>query len=218
MATDNAASVSGSHIRVTALDATGKFLETEKASYVTQSFISVSFTPEYEDGDEFTQKNAAGGVCVTFKAPDTLKRINLSVAICDPNPELTSLLGGGVTLGASATVEGWAAPKVGEDPTPNGVAIEVWSKAIVDGKPAATKPYWHWIFPYAKMRESGERVVQNDILATEFEGWSVGNLKFAAGPGAPAWAYPQVADRPYSYARTDSVPAATGFQTAKNSI
>ena len=218
MATDNAASVSGTHLRVTALDATGKFVEGEKASYVSQSFISVSFTPEYEDGDEFTQKNAAGGVCVTFKAADTLKRINLSVAICDPNPELSSLLGGGTTLGTGPDVKGWSSPKVGEDPTPNGVAVEVWSRAVIDGKQTGAQPYWHWIFPYAKMRESGERVVQNDILATEFEGWAVGNINFAAGPAAPAWAYPLVADRPYSYARTATVPVGIGFQSATNAV
>ena len=210
MANDNAASVAGSHIRVTKLDATGKPLTGAKSSYISESFISFSFTPEYEDGDEFTSKNAAGRVCVTFKAADTLKRINLSLAVCDPDPELSQVVAGGITLGTDDTL-GWAAPKVGEDPVPNGVAIEVWSKAIVDGKPAGENPYYHWIFPYAKMRESGERVIQNDILATEFEGWSVGNANFGSGPGAPAWAFPQAADRPYAYARTASVPASTGY-------
>ena len=218
MATDNAASVTGEVIRVTALDATGKFVVGGKSSYVTQSFISVSFTPEYEDGDEFTQKNAKGAVCVTFKAPDTLKRINLSIAICDPNPELTSLLGGGQLLTDGTEVVGWAAPKVGEDPSPNGVAVEVWSNAIVDGKPAASGRYYHWVFPYAKMRESGERVVQNDVLATEFEGWAVGNTGFGAGPAAPAWAFPQATDRAYAYARVDSLPVGTGFQAATNAV
>lgn len=210
MAQDYAASVTGSHIRVTKLNASGGFLTGAKSSFVSKSFISVSFTPEYEDGDEFTQKNAAGAVCVTFKAPDTLKRVNLSIAICNPDPEFTSIVAGGTTLGDTDVV-GWAAPKVGVDMSPYGVAIEVWSNAIVDGKPAAENPYFHWVFPYAKMRESGERVVQNDILATEFEGYGVGNLGFASGPAAPIWAFPASMDSPYAYARTTSVPAATGW-------
>ena len=213
MANDYAASVTGSHIRVTKLTANGKFATGASASYVSQSFISVSFTPEYEDGDEFTQKNAAGAVCVTFKAPDTLKRVNLSVAICNPDPDFTAVIAGGTILGNG---EGWAAPAVGSDPTPLGVAIEVWSNAVVDGKPAAGKPYFHWIFPYVKMRESGERVIQNDILATEFEGYGVGNAGFGSGPAAPAWAYPQVASRPYAYARSAGVPAVSGYATATN--
>lgn len=211
MAQDYAASVTGSHIRITTLDKAGKPLVGEKSSYVSKSFISASFTPEFEDGDEFTQKNAAGVVCVTFKAPDTLKRVNLSIAICNPDPEFTSLIAGGTTLG-DTDVLGWAAPKVGEDATPNGVSIEVWSNAIVDGKPAGENPFFHWVFPYTKMRESGERVVQNDILATEFEGWGVGNLGFGSGPAAPIWAFPASTDSPYAYARTATVPAGTGFQ------
>lgn len=213
MAQDYAASVTGSTIRVTSLTADGKFATGANASYVSQSFISVSFTPEYEDGDEFTQKNAAGAVCVTFKAADTLKRVNLSVAICNPDPEFTSIIAGGTILGQS---EGWAAPAVGSDPNPNGVAIEVWSNAVVGGKPAPSKPYFHWIFPYAKMRESGERVIQNDILATEFEGWGVGNTGFGSGPAAPLWAFPQVASRPYAYARSAGIPAGTGYKSATN--
>lgn len=210
MATDNAASVAGTHIRVTKLDATGKPLVGEESTYTTKSFISFSFTPEYEDGDEFTQKNAEGAVCVTFKAADTMKRINVTIAVCNPDPELSAMISGGILLGDTETL-GWAAPKVGEDPVPNGVALEVWSKAIVDGKPAAENPYWHWVFPYAKMRESGERVVQNDILATEYEGWSVGNINFGDGPAAPLWAFPNAVDRPYAFARTAEVPATTGY-------
>lgn len=217
MAQDYASSVTGSHIRVTTLAADGKFATGASASYTTQSFISVSFTPEYEDGDEFTQKAASGKTCITFKAPDTLKRVNLSIAICNPDPEFTSVIAGGVLLGAG-TSEGWAAPLVGEDPSPNGVAIEVWSNAVIDGKTAASKPYFHWIFPYTKMRESGERVIQNDILATEFEGWGVGNSGFNAGPAAPLWAFPSVTNRPYAYARSAGVPAVTGFGTATNAV
>lgn len=207
-----AASVMASTIRVTRLDATGAPVVGEDSSYVTQSFISVSMTPEYEEGDEFTQKNAAGKVCVSYKAPDTLKRVNLEVAICEPNPEFTELISGGVLLGAPGDVLGWAAPEIGEDPMPNGVAIEVWSKAMIDGKPAATNPYFHWLFPFAIMRQGGDRVIENGVLATSFEGYSVGNLAFDQGPAAPLWAFPDETHRAYAYARTATVPTGTGYQ------
>lgn len=216
MPQSKASSITASHIRVTQLDATGKFVTTPAASFTMTSFVSVSFTPEYEDGDEFTQKNAAGEVCSTFKAADTLKRVNLSIAICNPDPEFTNLIAGGKLLGTAPDAQGWSSPKVGADPLPNGVAIEVWSKVAVDGKPAGTNPYYHWVFPYAKMRDSGERVLQNDMLATEFEGWGVGNLGFNAGPGAPLWPFPADTDSPYAYARTATVPVGTGLTTATN--
>jgi len=210
---NKASSISATHLRVTRLGPDGKFLTDEKASFVMKSFISLSFTPEYEDGDEFTQKNAAGAICATYKAPDTLKRVNISLAICNPDPEFSNIIAGGVLLGSG---DGWASPKVGEESTPDGVAIEVWSRAIVDGKPDGSSPVWHWILPYAQMRESGERVLQNDMLATEFEGWGVGNLGFGSGPNAPLWPHPENTDRPYAYTRSTGVPAEDGYAKASN--
>lgn len=212
MAHDNAASVTGSHIRLTRLTSDGSLAVGPSGSYVTKAFISFSLTPEYEEGDELTQKNASGQTCVAFKAADTLKRVNLSVALCDPDPEFTEMISGGTLLTKDGKSVGWASPKVGEDPTGNGVAIEVWSNAVVAGKFASEGRYYHWIFPYSRMRESGERVIQNDILATEFEGYSVGNDKFGTGPAEPKWGFAAETSSPYSYARTDTAPAATGFQ------
>lgn len=210
---NKASSIQATHIRVTRLGEDGKFLTDPSSGIVMSDFISLSFTPEYEDGDEFTQKNASGAPCATFKAPDTLKRVNISLAICNPDPEFSNLIAGGALLGDGS---GWAAPKIGEDPVPHGVAIEVWSKAIIDGKPASTDPYWHWVLPYAKMRESGERVLQNDILATEYEGWGVGNVGFASGPAEPLWPHPDDTDRPYAYDRVEATPDTLGLFAPSN--
>lgn len=214
MAQDYAASISGQVIRVTKLNANGTIAAGASASYVTKSFISVSMTPEYEDGDEFVQKNAGGEVCVTFKAPDTLKRVAMEIAICNPDPEFTQMVAGGDLLTLAGQSAGYAAPAVGTNANPNGVAVEVWSRAIVGGKPAATNPYWHWVFPYVTLRQSGDRTIENDILATAFEGYSLGNSGFASGPAAPLWAFPALTDRAYAYARTSTIPAGVGFQAA----
>jgi hypothetical protein len=211
MAHDNASSVAGMAIRLTRLDAAGNLVVGPSASYVTKKFVSLGFTPEYETGDEFTTKAADGSVCVTWKAPDTLKRITLSIALCDPDPEFTEMISGGTLLSAGGKSVGYKAPLVGVDATPNGVAIEVWSIANVNGRQAATNPYWHWIFPYAQMHQACERAIQNDLLATSFEGWGVGNVGFGDGPAAPLW--PFASDAPVAYARTTTIPVGTGYQT-----
>jgi hypothetical protein len=212
MAQDNASSVAGMAIRLTRLDASGNLVVGPSASYVTKKFVSLGFTPEYETGDEFTTKAADGSVCVSWKAPDTLKRVTLSIALCDPDPEFTEMISGGTLLSAGGKSVGYKAPLVGVDATPNGVAIEVWSIANVGGRQAAVNPYWHWVFPYAQMHQAGERAIQNDLLATSFEGWGVGNVGFGDGPAAPQW--PFASDSPVAYARTTGIPAGTGYQTA----
>ena len=380
---DYAASVQGAAIRVTRLDAAGNMKTGDLDSYTTSAFLRMSFTPEYEDGEEITEKAANGTVCVSYKAPDVLKRVTMELAICEPDPELTALLAGGVllsrdlsnasgltvtgatissgtlnlymtsvtglsagdnvtlsgltpttgtingiarvlgiaagtgsmsayskvtiateattaaskvisgatvatnvatittatahglvadqfvtlfnltsasgsvdykvkavtdstnftidytatngslTLGTSPTSSagilitdaevtkrsdtsvGWAAPLIGDDPAGNGVAIECWSYAVANGKRAATNPFFHWVFPYARLRASGDRVIENGLLANTFEGYGIGNAAFGSGPDG-RWEFPGVTDRPYAYARSDYSPSQSllkGFYT-----
>jgi hypothetical protein len=216
-----AASIQGVSIRVTRLDAAGNLLTGPADSYTTSAFMRISFTPEYEEGDEITEKGANGVVCVTYKAPDTLKRITMELAICEPDPELSALLSGGLLLrkniGSSEDSNiksvGWAAPGVGDDPAGNGVAIEAWSHAVKDGKRSGVLPYFHWIFPYAKFRQSGDRVIENGLMANTFEGYGLGNASFQSGIDG-RWEFPLAAERPYAYARTDWAPTGlSGFYT-----
>jgi hypothetical protein len=216
-----AASIQGVSIRVTRLDAAGNLLTGPADSYTTSAFMRISFTPEYEEGDEITEKGANGVVCVTYKSPDTLKRITMELAICEPDPELSALLSGGLLLrkniGSSAQPDiksvGWAAPGVGDDPAGNGVAIEAWSHAVKSGKRSGVLPYFHWVFPFVKMRQSGDRVIENGLMANTFEGYGLGNPSFQSGIDG-RWEFPLAAERPYSYARTDWAPTGlNGFYT-----
>lgn len=210
---DYAASVQGVAIRVTRLDASGNLLNKAGDSYTTSAFLRASFTPEYEEGDEIIEKSADGTVCVSYKAPDTLKRITMEVAICEPDPELTSLMSGGLLLrknfGSFASPDnksiGWSAPAVGDDPAGNGVAIEVWSFAVKDGKRTTNLPYFYWVFPYCKLRQSGDRVIENGLLANTFEGYGLGNALFGNGLDG-RWEFPVAAERPYCYARANHAP------------
>jgi hypothetical protein len=216
-----AASIQGVSIRVTRLDAAGNLLTGSQDSYTTSAFMRLSFTPEYEEGDEITEKGANGVVCVSYKAPDTLKRITMELAICEPDPELSALLSGGLLLrkdlsngGATNSKSiGWAAPGVGDDPAGNGVAIEAWSHAVSGGKRAGVLPYFHWVFPYAKFRQSGDRVIENGLMANTFEGYGLGNVNFGSGIDG-RWEFPVAAERPYAYARTSWAPTGlSGFYT-----
>jgi hypothetical protein len=218
---DFAASVQGVSIRVTRLDAAGNLLNGAGDSYTTSAFMRVSFTPEYEEGDEIVEKSADGTICVSYKAPDTMKRITMELAICEPDSELTALISGGLLLrknfGTFAAPDnksvGWSAPSVGDDPTGNGVSLEVWSFAVKDGRRAASLPYFHWVFPYARLRQSGDRVIENGMLATTFEGYGLGNVLFSDGLDG-RWEWPTSTERSYSYARASWAPQGLkGFYT-----
>jgi hypothetical protein len=210
---DYAASIQGVSIRVTRLDASGTLLNDPGDSYTTSAFMRVSFTPEYEQGDEIVEKSANGSICVSYQAPDTLKRVTMELAICEPDPELTQLLSSGLLLrknyGTFAAPNrksiGWSSPAVGDDPAGLGVAIECWSFAVADGKRAGSNPYFHWVFPYCRLRLSGDRVIENGMIATTFEGYALGNSSFGSGLDE-RWEYATATERPYSYARASWAP------------
>jgi hypothetical protein len=200
-ATDFASSINGVRLRITPLETDG----TKVASghvLVTEGFITASLSPEYEDGDEIAEKAANGQVCISWKSPDTLKRVTVGLSVCSPDPEVTAMLAGGQVLwSATDEIIGYAAPAAGGalgDP----VAIEIWSIANSGGKPAAGLPYWRWVIPYATLRFEGDREFGNGALVNEFSGWGVGNSALVMTD----WTYGGL-DRPFAYVREASVPA-----------
>jgi hypothetical protein len=295
MAQNYASSIQGAAVRVTRLAADGSLATGATAAYVTPAFIRVSFTPEFAEGEDIEEKAADGSVCVSYRTNDTLKRVTLEVAICEPDPEFTEIIAGGTILTDGTTVSrtisnkaltsnvatlttsaahtftvgqsvvvagvdstfngtytitgtptsttftyaltaadvtstaatgtadvtsagttiGYAAPVAGVDSNPNGACLEVWSKAIANGRQAGTNPYWHWMFPYVQLRPTGERVIENGLLANTFSGWGVGNDMVQNGtPVHPTAAWPFVTDRPYQYARAATAPVgAKGYVT-----
>lgn len=208
MSTDHAASVQGVALRVCKLDATGAPITAAGSYFTTNAFLKLSFTPEYTSGDEVETKAADGSVCVYYQTLDVLKRVNLAIDICSPDPELSQILAGGTLLSSGSDVVGYQSAAAGSVATPNGVAIEVWSKAILNGRIAPTNPYWRWVFPYTQMHAAGERTLENGMLANTFEGWGLGNDEFGAGPLGD-WAY--ACGSPYQYARVASFPASAGL-------
>ena len=106
------------------------------------------------------------------------------------------------------TGSGWAAPLQGTIPVPNGVAIEVWSRAILGGRPAAVNPFWRWVLPYALTKMNGERVLENGAMANVFDGSSLGNVGFGTGP-AKDWLFPSTSA--IVYARDSAAATAEGY-------
>lgn len=148
------------------------------------------------------------GVDSTFNGTYTVTAVAATtVSYAKTAANVTGTASSGTVTGPGSTI-GWAAPPLGIDATPNGISMEVWSRAIVAGKPAATNPYWRWVFPYTQMRLSGDRTLENGLMANVFEGFGVGNAAWGDGPAGD---WPYVADRAYQYARVSTFPSTSGY-------
>lgn len=219
---DGASSVQGVMLRATRLTVDGA-IDPDYPILTTKGYISASFSPEFEDGDEINEKNASGEVCIAFKGDDSLTRITFNLALCTPDPEAAALLAGGKVIVACADdvpngvaegdVIGYSSPPVGAT-VGNPVAIEIWSIANVGGKPASGYPYWHWVFPYVKVRYEGDREFSNGALANEFTGQGLGNTALTADGLNPDnvdddfVTYAEALANPFSYVRATSLPTA----------
>jgi hypothetical protein len=210
-ARDGASSILGTWLRVTPLTVAGD-IDTSKPVLNSKGFISATFSPQFEEGDEITEKAADGSVCVSFKVDDSFTRVDFSLSLCDVDPEVTALLAGGnVILDGDGAVIGYSSPVAGAK-VGNPVAIEIWSQAVVAGKPASDRPYWHWAFPYVKVRYEGDREIGNSRLANEFTGQGVGNSALVSAGLNPANAgddyvtYREALINPFSYVRTTGQP------------
>jgi len=221
---DGAASIQGDAVRITPLNVDGS-IDATRPVLTTNGFITASFGTEFEDGDEITEKAADGTICIQYKADDSLKGITFNLSLCTPDPEAAALIAGGKIICAAADIVddasnvvvakgdviGYSSPGVG-DTVGNPVAIEIWSKAIVKGKPAAGTPYWHWCFPYVRVRYEGDREFTNGALTNDYSGTGVGNEALVAAGLNPAntdddfVTYKEALVNPFSYVRSASKP------------
>jgi hypothetical protein len=202
MAFDGSGSLFALGMRVTKLAANGSPLVGAENSYVTDALIQAQLGLEYEDGEEIVQRNGGGQICLTYKAPDSLKRGTITgLQICTPDPVVLSFMTGGNILENGDDQVGYQAPEVGTDPNPNGFSLELWSRAIIDGAYAG---YYWWVVPRAFVRPSGEWAISGtDPLTPEFEGFSTQNPNWLDGPQND-WGY--ASERVWQFVRVDSLP------------
>lgn len=202
MAYNGAGSLFALGMRVTKLNEDGSPMEGPENSYKTDALVQAQLGLEYEDGEEIIQRNGAGQICLTYKAPDSLKRGTITgLQVCTPDPNVLAFVTGGNVLERNGDQVGYQAPQVGTDPNPNGFSLELWTRAIIDGAYAG---YFWWVVPRAFVRPSGEWALSGeDPLVPEFEGFCTQNPNWLDGPqndwdfdSSRVWQYVQIASLP----------------------
>jgi hypothetical protein len=191
-------------IRVTQLDETGA-PAIGGAMYVTDNLTKIDFNPETEAGQDISTKKASGDLCVVWRTPDMIKRLNISLEMCVPDPEFEALVTGGELYFdqvAPTDVIGWAYPPLMVDSNPNGVSVEAWTRYVVDGIQPASQPYIWWTFPKQKLR-NGNRTIDENPMANVYEGFATENPEWGTGPEGD-WDLPS--DRVVQAKFTDTVP------------
>jgi len=175
-------------MRVARLAPSGAPLVGQDNLYVTESFVRVDYELQFSETDAVQKPNGRGDLCLNIPARRKLIGVNLTVEICDDDPMLAEMLGGGsvLTEGAGADVVGYQLPK-GDAPEGDGVSIEVWTEAWSGSSKVADRPFMWYPFPRCKLQH-GSRSLSAEPDEKLFDGTGSENPGWSSGP-AGDWAH-----------------------------
>lgn len=187
MATKKLKSYKGRRLRLTRLDECGAPAYGAAGSIVTGGFITVTIGREEEAGDETTQKNAWGELCISEKDPDVMKWANVSVQMCEIDPGVLDIMAGALPITSGTDTIG---AFFGQDAPIGGYAVEVWTKvAGIDACVAGAQEWGYVSVPNIKNGKlDGDFTIENGPL----------NITLA-GQGFPAtadWGLTPYGDNP----------------------
>lgn len=83
--------IRGKRIRITELDECGNILPSAR-SIVTDGFVTVSLSPQVEDGTEITVRNANGALCVNERGNPTFTGFEVEIEFCEVNPSTVAMI------------------------------------------------------------------------------------------------------------------------------
>lgn len=189
-------SIKGRVMRLTALDECGiPLYDSALGSIVTSGFISVGWEHEVEDGTEHTSQNAWGDFCINeLDAPRT-KWLNLSMDMCEVDPETLVMLSGAV---GNFDDDGIIGAFFDSNTNVNAFAIEVWTRAAGQACSPDGSPLWGY-FAAVYVRNgsiSGGGTIENGPMNLELSGNGFGAAADPADNSISAWGTGPYADAP----------------------
>lgn len=191
----------------------------------TAGLVTMTATPDVEEGTKYEPKNGCGSIPWTAEGEDIIKRWNLDIQLILWDFELIEILtGAALIIGDSGTT--WPSKNIGfESRGPNadvfaGASLEIWSRNSKSGGPCGpvgeNPPYTRHIFPRTKLRLA-ERTFADEAAVLRLQGWSGPNSEWGEGPVSDEWegADPLSSDTPYASIFATELPTTgCGYVTA----
>lgn len=155
--------IKGTHLRIVEVDSCGvPVTGTEGMVVVTKGFVSVEMEPDYEDGEEFFERTADGTPCVNQKDDPTLKRMALTIQMCEVNVSGMSYIMSAreLIVGTPTTGTGFA---VAEGNPTNRFSLEVWQEVAGAGACDASgaQRYIYNAWPNVGATQLGSYTIEN---------------------------------------------------------
>ena len=170
-------------IRITNLNSCG-VPQTGCTVVATDSIISVEMEPEYEERQDFFKKNGDGTFCVQVTNPPIFKWYNVTVTICNVDPDLIALTTGEQRVYDDAAVpnaHGWSTD-VGAAANSN-FALEGWTRLANTSVPCTGGvEYGYGILPWVTQATIQAMTLQNDTTDLVIAGRTQVGSPWGTGP------------------------------------
>lgn len=159
-----AAPIKGTHLRIVAVDVCGVPITGDAGLVITSDgFIQSVMSPQYEDGTEFFQRNAAGDACINQKDKPIFKREEITVDWCEVNALLAAYVIDAQLLGDGTPVTGtgFAFGEGGDD---NRFSLEIWQEVAGSGAcdSSGNQRFIYNAWPNVGNTQHGDYTVEND--------------------------------------------------------
>ena len=116
-------------------------------------------------------------------------------------------LPGSDTTAGPGTDTGYQAPALGIVGNVNGVSMEFWGKAVVNGTQASVLPYYRWVVPGVKNLHEEARTFDPSLQSNMYTGQAFENPNWGSGPFAD-WTYDSSKVFQYARAGRTTLPTA----------
>lgn len=181
-------SIKGKVVRLTRLDECGVPVIGSCSTLVSECFVSVTLSPEFEEGDEYLEKNAWGEACILDKNADFIKWINVSINFAEINPDALDIITAANPVTSAGSVIG---ASYGQSMNEAAFALEVWTKRTNATTCSTSAPEWgYFVVPFVRNgRLDGDVTIENAALTLSMvgQGW----------PAPTAWDETPYVDNPF---------------------
>jgi hypothetical protein len=171
-------------IRVTRLNSCGQVVTGDCSQVVSNGIISVEMTKNYEDREEFFVKNGDGTFCVRETSAPILKWIDLTITLCNVDPDLVNIMANEPLYTSDDT----AATKIGysvDQDSAAGVnfALEGWTRlANQSALCTGGQEYGYFLWPWLVEGTIGDMTLENGVANFTLTARTTNNSLWGVGP------------------------------------
>lgn len=153
--------IQGTRARIMRLDSCAAPVTGAGSLIVFDGFVSVAVSPQYEDGVEYTKKQANGVKCVNRKGNDQFSRDQLTIEFCAIDPDAVVITTGQSIVVSGATGTGFW---VKEGEVSARWSLEIW-QADSETCTGASPRYAYWVWPHLAAGRLNDFTVEDDVIS-----------------------------------------------------